>query len=349
VPRAVLLSPYPGGSGGIERFCEQLAGVLREGGWDTSIMGPGEDPNVWVDRLGGGTFWRSRRAVAAVVPRQPDLVIGANWLGWGVPPSLPRIQVYHYTIIGMTRAASGGLTPQDRFRRLTLQAACEALAGRAATSVAVSHDVAAELRRYYRQRDALVIGNGVDTALFAPGDRRAARAALGLTAPTALFVGRAEWRKGADVVVAGARAAGFDVLHAGAGHLPGARPLGALSQQDLASAYRAADCVLLPTRQEAFGLVFAEGAASGTPIVAPPIGWMADLLHAVPTYRQLTIEPTVAGIAAGLQRLRGLDPAPLTAAARAFAIRDAGLARFSERWRDLCDAAVAGPDPAVRG
>lgn len=342
MPRAVLLSPFPDGSGGIERFCQQLAGILREHGWGASIVGPGDaEPNVWVDRLGGGSFWRSRRAVAAAVALHPDLVIGNNWLGWGTPRTVAHIQTYHCTLVGMTRDAGGGLPLQERFRRYTFQSACEALGGRGVPTVAVSEDVAAELRRYYRQRDPIVIGNGVDTNLFTPGDRQEARAALGLTAPTALFVGRAEFRKGADVVVAGARAAGFDVLHAGGGELPGSRALGALTQADLVAAYRAADCLLLPTRQEAFGLVFAEAAAAGTPIVAPAIGWMNDLLRAVPAYRQLTIEPTVPSIAAGLQRLRDLDPTPLTDAARAFAVEDAGLGRFSQRWLDLCTATLA--------
>lgn len=350
MPRAVLLSPFPDGrSGGIERFCQQLAAVLESGGWQADIVGPGDEPNVWVDRLGGGAFARSRAAVAAAAALRPDLVIGNNWLGWGTPRALAHIQVYHCTLIGLTRAAGGGLTPQDRLRRMTFQAACEALGGRGATSVAVSAGVVDELRRYYRRRDAVVIGHGVDTAVFSPGDRDAARAALGLDGPTALFVGRAEWGKGADVVVQGARAAGFSVLHAGLGDLPGARALGALDAGDLVQAYRAADCLLLPTRYEAFGLAFAEAAACGTPVVAPRVGWMTDLVTAVPEYAPLLITPTVDGVAAGLRRLDALDPAPLVDAARAFTLATAGLDRFASRWLELCNEAVAAPASRLRG
>ncbi|UUY05601.1 glycosyltransferase family 4 protein [Svornostia abyssi] len=350
MPHAALLSPFPDGrSGGIERFCQQLAGVLRAGGWRADIVGPGAEPNVWVDRLGGGAFARSRAAVAAAVELQPDLVIGNNWLGWGAPRGVPHIQVYHCTLIGLTRAAGGGLTPQDRLRRLTFQAACEALGGRDARTVAVSQGVADELRRYYRQRDPLVIGHGVDTATFAPGDREAARAALGVDGPTALFVGRAEWGKGADVAVQGARDAGYAVLHAGLGDLPGARELGALDPDDLARAYRAADCLLLPTRYEAFGLAFAEAAACGTPIVAPRVGWMTDLVAGVPGYEALTIEPTVGSVTAGLRRLAALDAAPLVAAAREFTVATADLDGFAARWLGLCNEAVAARLALLRG
>ncbi len=350
VPHAALLSPFPDGrSGGIERFCQQLSGVLRAGGWTADIVGPGNEPSVWVDRLGGGAFARSRAAVSAAIAVRPDLVIGNNWLGWGTPRALAQIQVYHCTLVGLTRAAGGGLTPQDRFRRVTFQAACEALGGRHATCVAVSQGVADELRRYYRMRDPVVAGHGVDTAVFAPGDRSAARSALGLDGPTALFVGRAEWGKGADVAVQGARDAGYAVLHAGLGTLPGATELGALDSDDLARAYRAADCLLLPTRYEAFGLAFAEAAACGTPIVAPPVGWMADLLAAVPAYAQLSIEPTVESIAAGLRTLQQADTAPLTAAAREFTLATAGLDDFAARWLALCNSAVAGRTAPLRG
>lgn len=317
--------------------------MLRVAGWDAEIVGPGPEPNVWVDRLGGGSLWRSRKAVAAGTALRPDLVVGNNWLGWGTPRALPHIQVYHCTLVGLTRAAGGGLPPHERLRRLTFHSACEALGGRGATTVAVSRGVADELHRYYRQSGTRVIGNGVDTAVFRPRDRETERAALGVTGPTALFVGRAEWGKGADVVVEGARAAGFGVMHAGAGELAGARALGELDPEALARAYAAADCLLLPTRYEAFGLAFAEAAACGIPVVAPRVGWVADLLQAVPGYAALTIEPTTGGIASGLRRLGEADVPHLVGAAREFTLETASLDRFAAAWTELCNGAIAGP------
>jgi glycosyltransferase involved in cell wall biosynthesis len=98
-----------------------------------------------------------------------------------------------------------------------------------------------------------VIPNGVDTNLFAPGTRLQARDRLGLDSSErfALFVGRFEHRKGADVVPEACRKAGFTLLVAGSGAPSSARSLGVLSPADLAHAYRAADCVVLPSRYEA--------------------------------------------------------------------------------------------------
>ena len=342
VPRAVVLSPDPENrSGGMERFCQLLAGVLASAGWDAELVGPGPPPSRWVDRLGGGTFSRSRAAVAHAAALAPDLLVGNNHLGWGAPRDLAHIQVYHGTIAGLTRAAGGGLPAQERLRRRMFAASCEALAGRGATVVAVSQGTAEELRRHYRLTADAVIGNGIDTDVFRPRDRDAARARLGFDGPTALFVGRAEWGKGTDVLVDGAAAAGFAVAHAGDRDLPGSRPLGVLDPDALAEALSAADCLLAPTRYEACSYAILEAMACGTPVVTTLVGWMEDLVAAIPAYRDLLIEPSVPSIAVALERLRSGDPAGLTAAARRHVLEHNSLNAFAHAWLACCEAAVA--------
>lgn len=343
MPRAVVLSPDPENrSGGMERFCQLLAGVLRSAGWEAEVVGPGPPPSRWVDRAGGGTFARSRAAIARAVELRPDLVVGNNHLGWGAPRGLPHIQVYHGTIAGLTRAAGGGLPPHERFRRRVFAAGCEALAGRRATVVAVSQGTAEELRRHYRLTADAVIGNGIDTGVFRPRDREAARARFGFDGPTALFVGRAEWGKGSDVLVEGAAAAGFAVAHAGDRDLPGSRPLGVLDPDALAEALSGADCLLAPTRYEACSYAILEAMACGAPVITTLVGWMEDLVAAVPAYRDLLIEPAVPSIAAALERLRAGNPAGLTAAARRHVVAHNSLDAFAHAWRERCETAVAG-------
>jgi glycosyltransferase involved in cell wall biosynthesis len=115
--------------------------------------------------------------------------------------------------------------------------------------------------------------NGVDTERFRPApidERDRLRARWELTAPTALFVGRLEPRKGIDLAVEAA-AGGFPLLVCGRGahchRPPGVRWLGALDRVTLASLYRAADVLVLPSAGEGFSLAVQEALASGLPVV----------------------------------------------------------------------------------
>ena len=47
----------------------------------------------------------------------------------------------------------------------------------------------------------------------------------------------------------------------------------------LSTYYRAADCCLVPSRSESFGLVALEAAACGTPVVAASVGGLTTLVH----------------------------------------------------------------------
>ena len=132
--------------------------------------------------------------------------------------------------------------------------------------------------RLYRQKVDAVIPNGVDVDLFHPGDRRAARAELGwdADAPIALFVGRMEYRKGADLLAEGVPAQAATVSPSPGPRHPTARWVSAcLRPERLAVAYRAASCVLFPTRYEACSYVVLEALASGVPLVTTTAGWMA--------------------------------------------------------------------------
>ncbi|TMJ92809.1 MAG: glycosyltransferase, partial [Actinobacteria bacterium] len=148
-----------------------------------------------------------------------------------------------------------------------------------------------------------IVPPGVDHDLFAPGDRGAARAALGLDAagPLLLFVGRIQPLKGLDVAVRALAALDRDdarlavvggpsgadgpaelrrvrAIVDGLGLAGRVRFVAPQPHARLAAWYRAADVCLVPSRSESFGLVALEAAACGTPVVAAAVGGLRTLV-----------------------------------------------------------------------
>ncbi len=143
-----------------------------------------------------------------------------------------------------------------------------------------------------------VFARGVDRQRFAPGDGLAARQRLGLPVdrPIALWVGRMVPVKGLDVLLAAWPKVTRDgalpllVLAGDGEHREGlqmvAGPLGdrvrfvgPIGHAALAEWYRAADCVVLPSRSEGVPNVLLEGLACGTPFVASDVGAIRSLLE----------------------------------------------------------------------
>lgn len=203
-----------------------------------------------------------------------------------------------------------------------------------------------------------VVHPGVDLQTFTPGDRAAARAALGLPPAGRLvaFIGRIQPLKAPDVLL---RAAAL--LPAGAGPVrvvvaggPSGTGLAApdgmarlaaelgiadrvtflppQSREDLVNVYRAADLVAVPSYSESFGLVAIEAQACGTPVAAAAVG---GLPVAVADGRSGALVDGHDPVrwAAVIDRLLQTDPAKLRREATAHA------ARFS--WDGTVDALLA--------
>jgi glycosyltransferase involved in cell wall biosynthesis len=336
----VLLSPTAtGDAGGVERYTNMIAAILREDGWRASVVAPTDQPGRWTFRFGGSPLVWSRSAARAALAaeRAPDLVIANGFLGLGAPRGGHRIQIFHGTSIGEACAARGGFPPHDFLRRLLAYWPLEALMARAGTLVVVSESAASETARYYRRRADATIPGGVDEHRFRPLDRARARARLGIQTDRtlALFAGRVEHRKGGELLGESCRRAGTELMIAGRTGVPGAHHLGVLDSEELAWAYAAADLLLFPTLYEACSLTILEAMACATPVLTTRVAWMRTFLRALPEYDVLCVEPTVDSIAA---RLRAFDPAqaqPLAERARAWVIEHNGVEVFRAAWREL--------------
>lgn len=150
-----------------------------------------------------------------------------------------------------------------------------------------------------------IVAPGVEHALFSPGDPDGARAALDLgREPVLLFVGRVQPLKGLDLAVRTLAALGDHLGPAkllvvggpsgehGRAEMARVRALVATAglgdrvrfvdpqpHHRLATYYRAADLVLVPSRSESFGLVALEAAACGAPVVAAEVGGLKALVR----------------------------------------------------------------------
>ena len=339
-----MVSPNPGPlTGGVERFCNFLSGVLSDADWEVSIIWPERDCPRSIYRLGGKPLWCSYSAARQLRGRHTDLLITNGFLGAGFPRRVPRIHVYHGTMVGTTISGRAFLPFRECVRRGVGGGLAETVSAANAATVAVSESVVEELRRYYRVRADMLIPNGVDASVFRPSDRVAAKSELGVDPgfPTALYVGRLERAKGVDVLLPACREAGFELLVAGPEPLPGARYLGLLPPKQLAVAYVAVDCVVLPTLYEACSFVILEAMATGVPLVTTAVGWMRSFLRGIPDYRQLITTPDVAALSDRLRWVASNDTGSLAVAARNWVSQHNSLQASSQQWLSLIEG-VAG-------
>lgn len=172
-----------------------------------------------------------------------------------------------------------------------------------------------------------VVAPGVDLSTFNPGDRSAARSALGVEPHRfhVVFAGRIQALKGPQVLVAaadelrrrrpdiplmvsilgsgsGAEALALHPLIEDAGLRDDIRLYPPVTPANLAHWFRAADVVAMPSFSESFGLVALEAQACGTPVLAANVG---GLPQAISNERSgLLVEGHTAGAwAAALERL----------------------------------------------
>jgi D-inositol-3-phosphate glycosyltransferase len=285
-----------------------------------------------------------------------------GWLArdrWGVP----LVHSAHTLAKVKNAALADGDVPEPRTRVIGEQQVVD----QADQLIANTAVEAAQLVELYDAEPEKVntVAPGVDLELFRPGDRTAARAALGI-APDAVvlaFVGRIQPLKAPDVllraaaeliatgavprerlvvvVVGGPSGTGLDAptsLHELGDALGISDVLRFLPPRRgaaLVDVYRAADVVAVPSHNESFGLVALEAQACGTPVVAAAVGGLPV---------------AVADMTSGLL-VDGHDPARWAEALRRVAAHprlwtrlSAGAVAHADEfsWEATTDALVAG-------
>lgn len=220
---------------------------------------------------------------------------------WGVPV----IQMFH--TLGKLKNRAGGNGGQEPARRILGETEIIGWADRIVAPTPIER---AHLVWYYGAPTEKidVIPCGVDTALFSPMDPIEARRQVGLDDQRVLlFVGRLDPIKGAEtllrafvslrrelresatlLVVGGTRddswngtgeAARLRRLTVELGIDASVRFLGPLPQERLSLYYAAADCCLMPSYYESFGMVALEAMACGTPVIASRVGGLATTVQ----------------------------------------------------------------------
>ena len=174
------------------------------------------------------------------------------------------------------------------------RAQLRAMLPRAARVVAVSRALAAEAEALGVPAERIrLVRNGVDGERFRPGDRRAARAGLGLPSGRrlVLYVGHLKENKGVlDLAAAMADVADADLAVVGGGEAaarleaalaplgPRARLVGERPHDEVATWMAAADVVVLPSWNEGTPNVVIEALACGRRVVATRVGGTPDLV-----------------------------------------------------------------------
>lgn len=302
--RVVIVSPYDlDVPGGVQSHVLHLAAELRRGGDHVRVVAPGTrsrgeeriavgaavnvpfNDSVAPISLRPRTAARTRQAIREF---EPEVVHvhepGVPWvsLAASLQGTAPTVGTFH------------AWSERDRAYRLArplLRRVAAALDARVAVSEAACRYHAAALG--LREHDFTVIPNAVDVARFAE-----AEPIRGQQAPTLLFVGRLERRKGLEqlvraVILLKAHRPDLRLLVVGEGperercqELVPARLrsdvvfLGRVDQADLPRFYTSADVFVSPALGgESFGIVLIEAMAAGTPVVASDIPGYRSVLR----------------------------------------------------------------------
>lgn len=326
-----LVEPGAGDAGGMTVYVRQLARTMAERGTQVDIftrsgaVKGGEEPadainlhpGVNLVQVPAGPPALSKEELASHLPefaaltagwasarsRTYDIIHSHYWLSglaasalsrrWGVP----FIHTFHTLGKVKNRSLRSGDVPEPE-HRLRGEARVVAEADAIVASAADELEGLTELYAGRVNRIRL-IAPGVDHALFRPGDKDAAKAALGLGGrKVALFVGRLLRLKGIDTAIEAVARLGGDVVLLVVGGSSGeaegerlkrlAADLGAggrvifvpaRPQLELPAYYRAADVCLVPSHTESFGLVALEAQASGIPVVASSVGGLREIIR----------------------------------------------------------------------
>lgn len=320
-----LTQPGVGDSGGMNVYVREMAAALAHAGSECRVYVrraqdglPDEvaiEPGVTVVHINAGPVELPKEDLLGVVDefadgvlahfrrhQHPDVIHANYWLsgvaGHRVKHAVEVPLAVTFHTLARVKAATGDPESEQRAQAETEVIGCADMV------IASCEPEAQQLQSFYDAPPERIelAPPGVEHALFSPGDREGARAALGLDGGAVLlFVGRIQplkrplvavetlallEREDARLLVVGGpsgvegeaeyRHLQDRIQSLGLGDrvtLVPPRP-----HHWLSTYYRAADVVLVPSRSESFGLVALEAAASGTPVVAAPVGGLRSVV-----------------------------------------------------------------------
>jgi glycosyltransferase involved in cell wall biosynthesis len=344
--RVAILSMYDFSEvrGGTELFVRYLQRVFRDSVNITYSKSRSEFLRTDLNRLSLEPLKRgiaiSRKFAKMHREEDFDLVLCNDVTGLGLKllePSVPAIQVFHYTYKGFsagTMLDKPGFFVSHRFLPLL-----ERLTANGKRVVTVSHKARRELESLYGM-EAQVIENGIDFEEFSPMPKDEARARLGLKegGPVGLFVGRADHTKGFDVVQALARTRQDIRILCVTSSAPQDKDLMLarnVPNEMMPVYYSAADFLIFPSRYESAGYAVIEALACNLPVVANRTGLLEDMPEE--DVGQLVDAVSVEAFSKGIDAL--LHQGPMNTRARAQ--ERFSLERFARDYTCLAESVVA--------
>ena len=294
--RIGIISPYsltlPGG---VQGQVLSLARVLRTKGHETRVLGPcdGPPPDAGVTPLGNSLPTTANGSVAPIAPdvsAQLRLIRALREEAFDVVhlhepmapgPTMTALLVRSAPVVATFHAAGGSMAYR------WFRPGVRALASRIDVRCAVSED-ARLMAEAALGGSSRVLYNGIEI------DRVQAVAATSAEAPTILFIGRHEPRKGLDVLLASMALLPGDTRLWVAGEGPDTRALraqyatdgritwlGRITEDEKLARLRGADVFCAPSlRGESFGIVLLEAMAAGTAIVASDLPGYSNVARA---------------------------------------------------------------------
>lgn len=295
-----------------------------------------------------------RRALVPLLDRlfdeHPFHVIDASFFFPDGPAAVALGRRYGVPVSVKARGADIHHWGRASATRAQVRAAGRAAAGLLAVSAAMARDMVA-----LGLPSPRVHHTGVDLAAFVPGDRAAAKSALGIDGPLVVSVGALIPRKGHDIVIdAVAALPGVTLAIAGEGPLHDVlaarakalgiaarvRLLGSVPHAELPRWLAAADAMALASTSEGLANAWIEALACGTPIVIPDAGGAREVVLDDDAGRIVEREPVA--VRAALAALLAAPPAP--DAVRRHAERFTWAANTAALYAHL--AALTGRSPA---
>lgn len=266
------------------------------------------------------------RAVLSTARGQPFDVIDAQFFYPDGPAAMRVATALGLPFSVKARGADISHFGHDPATSEQVIAAGRSAAGLLAVSEAMRRDMAAI------GIDAAKIAvhyTGIDSARFHPGDRAAARTALGMgDAPAIATVGALIPRKGQALVIealpslpgvhywlagAGDEEARYRTLAKRLGVADRVHLMGPVANADLPMLYRAADIVVMPSASEGLANAWVEALACGTPIVISNAGGAGELVTSTVAGR--IVDRTPEAIAGAVGTILAAPPSSMEVAA----------------------------------